>query len=299
MDQPDQQQPNVDPSPDGAAERVWGGLLCMRCGYDLTGLASDGVCPECGTPVADSMRGNLLADRSPEYVRTLKRGLSLVLNGILLWFVVIFLTSVGTAFLGVSAGASGSAPPSFITSGWLTLFSGAINLGFSAMILFGYWLFTARDPGDPVRDGAPTARNVLRVAVIVQASCDALSLLLTSIVAVLAGPQMLAGSAVSGSGGVYIMLIAVSSLLGLVSFAAFVTIFFSAMLYVKGMAHRLPDDKVRRQAKSRIIACPIWATVGFLIIIGPLIALVLYWNLLNLVRTNLKRIVAEQTALAA
>src|SRR5207253_4221002 len=28
------------------------GLLCATCGYDLRGLAPDGRCPECGTPIA-------------------------------------------------------------------------------------------------------------------------------------------------------------------------------------------------------------------------------------------------------
>ena len=30
-------------------------LLCERCGYVVEGLATDGVCPECGTPIAESL----------------------------------------------------------------------------------------------------------------------------------------------------------------------------------------------------------------------------------------------------
>ncbi|MBX3361419.1 MAG: hypothetical protein KF705_08290 [Phycisphaeraceae bacterium] len=33
-------------------------LLCERCGYVLEGLAQDGNCPECGTPIAESLPGN-------------------------------------------------------------------------------------------------------------------------------------------------------------------------------------------------------------------------------------------------
>jgi Zn finger protein HypA/HybF involved in hydrogenase expression len=30
-------------------------LLCTACGYDLRGLVLDGRCPECGTPVSESL----------------------------------------------------------------------------------------------------------------------------------------------------------------------------------------------------------------------------------------------------
>ncbi len=287
----------------GSPARVCGGLLCMRCGYDLSGLVSDGNCPECGTPIAESMRGNLLVDRSPEYVRTLKRGISLVLNGILLYFVVMIMTIVGTVGFAFLSSASGSGSPSFLSSGSFTLISTAIDFAISALILFGYWLFTAHDPGDPVRDGSPTARAVLRVTVVVQAPCDGASLLLMGLVSAVSGTSALGGATPATAGpanGFAIAMLGISSLLGLVSVAAFVTIFFSAMLYVKNLAHRLPDDLVRRQAKSRIIACPIWSTVGILLLfLGPLIALILYWNLLHRVRLNLRRIVREQEYRAA
>jgi hypothetical protein len=44
--------PHTTTIPDPAA------LLCEKCGYDLTGLPESGNCPECGTPVADSLGEN-------------------------------------------------------------------------------------------------------------------------------------------------------------------------------------------------------------------------------------------------
>ncbi len=38
-------------------------ILCIRCGYDLTGTALGGVCPECGTAVEQSLP--LLTSNSP------------------------------------------------------------------------------------------------------------------------------------------------------------------------------------------------------------------------------------------
>src|SRR5436305_1574598 len=35
-------------------------LPCLRCGYNLRTLATDGRCPECSTPIASSLDTNLL-----------------------------------------------------------------------------------------------------------------------------------------------------------------------------------------------------------------------------------------------
>jgi hypothetical protein len=41
--------PKLDPSIDEYT------LLCERCGYVIEGLATDGACPECGKPIAESL----------------------------------------------------------------------------------------------------------------------------------------------------------------------------------------------------------------------------------------------------
>ena len=73
--------------------------------------------------------------------------------------------------------------------------------------------------------------------------------------------------------------------------------FFAGMIYLRRLAERIPSPEIARLAKTRMIACPIWATVGaILLFLGPLIALVLYYRLLRLVRIELARIVSERTA---
>ena len=286
-------EPN-DPPQAEAAERVFDSSFCIDCGYDLIGLRTDGVCPECGRPVDDSLRGAHLIHRSPEYVRTLTRGIGLVLNGILLWFFLSFIVSPGLMFgLAFNSGLAGSGAVNAYAA-TVQIGLAALGVAISGMILYGYWCFTARDPGDPIRDGAPTARRVVRGAVIAQAAFQVISLAITTLISSTGTMQFTPGSTpgqVTGSQSFGLALMIAGSIVGVGAFAAWVTQFFAAMLYVKAVALRLPDPKIYRLSKTRIIACPIWCTVGILLFfLGPLIALILYWNLLNMVRTRLKQI---------
>ncbi|MEX0886523.1 MAG: DUF4190 domain-containing protein [Phycisphaeraceae bacterium] len=55
---PDRRSPGPDPVPadpsQGQASQS-ARIHCIRCGYDLTGVALGGVCPECGTPLDRSL----------------------------------------------------------------------------------------------------------------------------------------------------------------------------------------------------------------------------------------------------
>jgi hypothetical protein len=59
-------------------ESVGSEVRCVGCGYDLRGLAPDGTCPECGTPVARALRGDALAAADPDWLRRIAIGLQLV-----------------------------------------------------------------------------------------------------------------------------------------------------------------------------------------------------------------------------
>ena len=50
---------------------------CRRCGYNLRGLATTGLCPECGTAIALSLVGNLLKQAGPDWVERLRFGTAL------------------------------------------------------------------------------------------------------------------------------------------------------------------------------------------------------------------------------
>jgi hypothetical protein len=53
---------------------------CYRCGYDLRGIANDGVCPECGLLAERSRREtDELHDSRPQWLRSLSLGIILIL----------------------------------------------------------------------------------------------------------------------------------------------------------------------------------------------------------------------------
>jgi hypothetical protein len=53
---------------------------CYRCGYDLRGFANDQACPECGLLAERSRRiSDELHDTRPRWLRSLSRGINLIL----------------------------------------------------------------------------------------------------------------------------------------------------------------------------------------------------------------------------
>jgi hypothetical protein len=71
--------------------------LCGKCGYNLKGLRSGGVCPECGTPMgrADSARlRDNLSDAPLFYLRRIEGGLLLMILGSVGGAVVLYLLSI-------------------------------------------------------------------------------------------------------------------------------------------------------------------------------------------------------------
>lgn len=73
-------------------------LKCTRCGYNLRGLTPDKLCPECGTPIGQSVQGNLLRYADPVWVNRLRLGSALLLGAVCTG-VVSWLSSDGVGFL--------------------------------------------------------------------------------------------------------------------------------------------------------------------------------------------------------
>lgn len=239
---------------------------CIICGYDLKGIGREGVCPECGTPVEQSYLPDLLANRSPEYLRQLRSGLSFVLNGILAYVCVVVL-----GFLSAIAGVSGA-----------ELFLAFAGTACSIAILVGWWRLTTPDPGMPPEANAGLgARQIIRIAVCVQLAASIFGLM----------PQFSTGQTLTPG---LTAIVVLSVALGVLSLIAWVAQFFAAMLYVRWLARRVPDQKLHDRAKRFMWLGPVLQTVGLLLLgLGPLIALIMYWNMLDAMRKHIKRILAD------
>ncbi len=262
--------PDEAPVPIGADGNLAADRACVRCGYNLRGLPRAGVCPECSTPVADSLRTKILKYSSPEYLASLHRGVFLVQTAIIVQILIGF-TMFGGALAMKNAVAQ------------LQLIAGLVGLLVSAMSLYGWWLFSELDPGYTGQDQGTTPRKVIRLAVIAGG--------IAALLSVLADALAPSASATPGAAPVSVLHLAA----GIVSVGAGAVQYFASMLYLQWLAKRIPNEKAGKRAKTLMWLGPVLMTVGIILIgLGPLIALVLYWNLLDWFRKDLKRIRREQ-----
>jgi hypothetical protein len=96
--------PHPNPLPGGEGAREEGGITmaimtntaiesditCIKCGYNLRGLSSNGLCPECGNGIAISLQGRKLSDADPAWRRKLSNGarLQILFNSMSLFTVL-------------------------------------------------------------------------------------------------------------------------------------------------------------------------------------------------------------------
>ncbi len=255
---------------------------CIRCSYNLRGLRPSGNCPECGTPVEDSLRGFLLRHAAPEYVEQLRQGLSLILNSILL--TVALLAAMILAMFAI--------PP---TVGPRVV-EGIIQLAMlvpSLMMLVGYWKYTAPDPGFVGSEDPRAARKVLRIVTIAGAAITALDAMMTFM-----GASSNISAPLVGGGPVAATALDFAALVvGIAGLVVALAQYFSGMKYTAWVASRVPDEWIIKRSNTYLWLIPVIFLFGACVFfIGPLIALVLYWNLLDRLR---KRITAIQGGASA
>lgn len=248
---------------------------CKNCGFNLRGLSEDGNCPECGASIWRSLQGNLLDYSSPAYVRSLHRGLNCILIAALLNIAMAVVgMAIGIALaIAISSGAGGNAggANTLATNNMLNAMLQLVSLPIAFLSLFGWWLFSAPDPGQHVDDTGQTPRRIVRAAVI--------TLAVFNVIATIAQFLVMAVPSISLAVGLF----------GLVAMAAVIAQFFAAMLYLRWMGSRIPDAVVVERSKLYMWLLPVIFVVGICALgLGPLIAWIMYLMLLNRVRIDLR-----------
>jgi len=123
---------------------------CIKCGYNLRGLNRSGRCPECGTEISPSMRGDLLKFAAPDWLRKVKLGADLMYYGIGVGIIV----GVGAAIITIATAAIGP------------LLLSAMGILTSVLYLAALYLMTTQEPRVSLSEGELTWRRILRAAAI-------------------------------------------------------------------------------------------------------------------------------------
>ena len=257
---------------------------CVGCGYDLTGLSRDGVCPECGLDVISSQHGALFLYCDKAYLAKLHAGITLIVAGIAqLVFAVPFMIVAAIA-VSITQG-----------SGAVVILSMLVYFASLLMIVIGWFVFSARDPSGIFDQRGSAARHTLRIALGVMVAGSLFSTVLQAVGAGGPGAQPL------------LVVVAIANL------AAYIVFYYASLVYVRWAATRIPDAKAVAKAKQLmwlgpvlligsffLLMCGGFATLalGALGILGGvfsalaaiIIALIMYWNLLDRIRRQLKTI---------
>lgn len=252
---------------------------CNTCGYNIRGVAISGSCPECGAAVADSLRGEMLQYAGAEYLQSLATGLKWILHGIL-WFIGVAVVGGLVGIVVVMQRPLLEHAVSWVSDGLL--------FGLSIWIFCGYMRVTQPDPQFAGVEHAASARNVARIAAIVEIALAGVAMLVDSL-----SFAMKSASGASTQAPIVDLLDLLSFLIGLVWVVAFFVKIVAMVRHVMWLGQRVPDAWMVRRAKKYQWLLVVLGTVGFLAAaLGPLIALILYWNLLDRMRKHLHAIIA-------
>jgi len=246
---------------------------CFSCGYDIGGLAVEGACPECATPIARSVQRPLLRSASERYLFTLRRGILLTL-----WGVVAGSVTTVTCAIAFVVIANSSKNVSVRGTVLLLSLCGTVA---AILVLAGWRLMTARDPSVPALLDAAYARVCVRLAALV---------LLASTLSQFVLMLIMVRSPSAGAFSVWYLLMFGSFGLGAVAL-------YAQLFYLRWLAFRVPHRNLVNRTETLMWLFPLLFLLGsFLFMLGPLIAVVLYCGLLLSLRTHVQRALDEGPA---
>ena len=191
----------------GTAEPLRSDLICRSCGYNLRGLVPSGRCPECGTAIGFSLRGDLLRFSDPKWVEAVANGMNWIVAGLVVGLV-----------LGIAAGVAAGVSRSQQYGGLVT----AASILGHLVSLIGYWKVTTPDPAETTTTGL-NVRLLARCGWIIATSLNIINVSVD-----MQDPWILLGFA---------------SLLFIAAMVAIVGL----CVYAAGLARRIPNQGLAQQ----------------------------------------------------
>lgn len=251
-------------------------LPCVGCSYELTGLPSHALCPECTLPVWRSRMGSRLAYASSEFRASLRRGTTLILISTLL----LVLELGGILGVIIYHEEVLKATPPGITAPWFFPLAFLVPnlLGF-----WGYWLFTQPEPGRVTEERRVSWRTTIRAAVAIQAA----GILAEIILAAMGFAANFApGMSSARLTGAILQLSAYSVVL-----LAWLVQLLGAVMYSRQLSRRLRDEGFENKARTKLSALRSWIIggVGF-VFLGPIVFVLFYCRMLWRIRSGIGRI---------
>lgn len=253
---------------------------CIWCEYDLSGTSTVAKCPECGVPAVHSIGHSALAAVPTKQLRSIHLGFRFVTNLILLYIIAI-VAMILFGFMGAFLlNPSGTF---FILLGIVAILTMLIPFG----VVIGWFKLSKPMDGLPDLLDAPGRRKQLRVSLWVMTVTMLIFLALNIVLIPLQfgqGNSMLQASLIGAR-----VLVFVAALIS----------FIFMVRYMGWFARLVRNRKMYRRSKHLVWSGPLIAIVGFmLLLIGPLVTLVLYWNQVEYVRRDLKKIIRARTSTA-
>jgi hypothetical protein len=217
-----------------------------------------------------------------EYLSRIRQGVMIILACILITVILTVGVLIATASMAIAQ--QGPIPRG------VEFLIGMFSFLVSIVSIYGYFLFSTPDPGVDPNNKGDRPRRVLRAAIITQAVLSPISSFAEFLLPVVA-PGM--------TGGAFSAAAIATIGFMVVSLIAWAAAFFASMRYMRWLAPRIPDGKMFDRARKYEWVLPLWYIPGSCIAIGPIVALVLYYNFFNDLRKHLDRIIAQLRVSAA
>ena len=200
--------------PDG---RISDHLQCVTCEYHLFSLKPQETCPECGTPIERSAKGNQLRYADPSWIEALRRGAG--------WVIVATACNLLLGIIGA------------VLDAWLARSIGVLPMEMVSLLLdvltaalwfYAIWLFTMPEPRAAMEDLPFTLGRVVR----------------TSAGIAVLGPMIELAMTLSGLTAAIL-----PEMIGLVFALAGLVAWLSLLVHARRLALRIPNDGLAQQTR--------------------------------------------------